>query len=132
MQLKNSWVPILIFIDGWEECFMRTNDIVIKKVNKWLEAENQSYQWLAEQLCVSKSLVGYMLKGERTLKSEHIEQFAKIMGITTKELIQTDAIKEDQLTVNLLGDLSNRRSKRELDSLIFAINDYLGLKEQMK
>ncbi|AXQ50872.1 helix-turn-helix domain-containing protein [Lysinibacillus fusiformis] len=111
---------------------MKTNDIVINKVIKWLEAEDKSYQWLAEQLGVSKSLVGCMLKGERTLKSERIEQFAKIMGITTKELVQSDAIREDQLTVHLLGELSNRRSKRELDSLLFAINDYLRLKEQMK
>lgn len=111
---------------------MKTNDIVINKVIKWLEAEDKSYQWLAEQINVSKSLVGCMLKGEHTLKSECIEQFAKIMGITTKELVQSDAIREDQLTVDLLGELSNRHSKRELDSLLFAINDYLGLKEQMK
>ncbi|MGD2198443.1 helix-turn-helix domain-containing protein [Lysinibacillus fusiformis] len=111
---------------------MKTNDIVINKVIKWLVAENKSYQWLAEQLGVSKSLVGLVLKGERTLKSERIEQLAKIMGITTKELVQSEATKKDQLTVNLLGELSNRRSKRELDSLLFAINDYLGLKEQVK
>lgn len=42
----------------------------------------------------------------------------------TKELVHTVSIIEDQLTVNLLGELSNRRSKRELDFLLFAINDY--------
>ncbi|ACA42249.1 hypothetical protein KQ41_06875 [Lysinibacillus fusiformis] len=115
-----------------EEYVMKTNDIVINKVKKWLEAEDKSYKWLAEQLGVSKPLVGFMLNGERTLKPERIEQLAKIMGITTKELVQSDAIKKDQLTVNLRGELSNRRSKRELDSLLFAINDYLGLKEQVK
>lgn len=54
-----------------------------------------------------------MLKGDCTLKLERIDQFARIMRITTKELVHTDAIIEDQLTVNLLGELSNRRSKRE-------------------
>lgn len=54
-----------------------------------------------------------MLKGDCTLKLERIEQFARIMRITTKELVHTDAIIEDQFTVNLLGELSNRRSKRE-------------------
>lgn len=111
---------------------MKTNDIVINKIINWLEAEDKSYEWLAEQLGVSKALVEFMLKGYCTLKSERIEQFARIMRITTKELVHTDAIIEDQLTVNLLGELSNRRSKRELDSLLFAINDYLGLKEQVK
>jgi len=111
---------------------MKTNDIVISKVIKWLKAEDKSYQWLAEQLGVSKSLVGLMLKGERTLKSDRIEHFAKIMGITTKEMVHSDTITEGQLTVNLLGELSNRHSKRELDYLLFAINDYLGLKEQVQ
>lgn len=112
---------------------MKTNDIVINKIINWFVAEDKSYEWLAEQLGVSKALVGFMLKGDYTLKSERIEQFARIMGITTKELVHTDAIIiEDQLTVTLLGELSNRRSKRELDSLLFAIKDYLGLKEQMK
>jgi hypothetical protein len=73
-----------------------------------------------------------MLKGERTLKSVRIEQFTKIMG----ELVHSDAIIEDQLTVKLLGELSNRRSKGALDSLLFsllfAINDYVGLKVQVK
>ncbi len=31
---------------------MKTNDIVISKVIKWLKAEDKSYQWLAEQVGV--------------------------------------------------------------------------------
>ncbi|MGE7673138.1 helix-turn-helix domain-containing protein [Lysinibacillus sp. NPDC094403] len=109
----------------------RTNEIVISRVKKWLELEGKSYQWLAEQMDISKSLVGFILKGERTLQPERIEQLAKIMNITPKELMQPEVIKEDKLTVNLRGELTNRRSRRELDSLLFAINDYIGLKEQV-
>jgi len=112
---------------------MKTNDIVINKIINWLEAEDKSYEWLAEQLGVSKALVGFMLKGDCTLKSERIEQFARIMRITTKELVHTDAIIEDQLTVNLLGELSNRRSKREgLNTLLFFITNQLKLAVHLK
>ncbi|MCL1697056.1 MULTISPECIES: hypothetical protein [unclassified Lysinibacillus] len=38
---------------------MKTNDIVINKIINWLEAEDKSYEWLAEQLDVSKGLVGF-------------------------------------------------------------------------
>lgn len=69
-----------------------------------------------------------MLNGERTLKPERIEQLAKIMGTSSKELIQPKVIKQDKLTVNIRGELTNCRSKRELDSLLFAINDYILLK----
>ncbi|PJO44894.1 helix-turn-helix domain-containing protein [Lysinibacillus xylanilyticus] len=111
---------------------MKTNEIIIGKVQKWLEAEGKSYQWLSEQMDVSKSLVGFIMKGERTLKPERIEQLAKIMNITIKELMQSEVITKDKLTVNLRGKLTNRRSRRELDSLLFAIEDYIGLKEQVK
>lgn len=37
-----------------------------------------------------------------------------------------------ELSVRLNGKLSNRHSKRELDNLLFAINDYIGLKDQLK
>lgn len=65
-----------------------------------------------------------MLNSEGTLKPERIEQLEKIMGISTKEFIQPDVIKHDKLTVNIRGESITRRSKRELDSLLFAINDY--------
>ncbi len=111
---------------------MNTNEVVISRVQKWLGSEGKSYQWLAEQLDVSKSLVGFIMKGERTLKPERIEQLAKIMNITAKELMQSEVITKDKLTVNLRGELTNRRSRRELDSLLFAIEDYIGLKKQVK
>ncbi|MDM5246122.1 helix-turn-helix transcriptional regulator [Lysinibacillus sp. G4S2] len=111
---------------------MNTYEVVITRVKKWLESEGKSYQWLADQMGISKSLIGFILKGERTLKPERIEQIAKIMNLTTKELMESEVITKDKLTVNLRGKLTNRRSRRELDSLLFAIEDYIGLKEQVE
>lgn len=39
--------------------------------------------------------------------------------------------KAGKLSIHLNGRLTNRRSKRELDSLLFAVNDYIGLKDQL-
>lgn len=39
--------------------------------------------------------------------------------------------KNGNLTVLVRGNLSTRRSRRELDSLLFAIKDYIGLREQL-
>lgn len=41
-------------------------------------------------------------------------------------------MRNNIINIRLNGKLSNRRSKRELDNLLFAINDYVGLKEQLK
>lgn len=111
---------------------MKTNEVVIKKVRKWLEAEGKSYKWLSEQMNISKSLVGFILKGERNLKPERIEQLAKIMNVTTKQLMQPEDVKDNKTTVKIRGEITNPISRRELDSLLFAIEDYVGLKEQMK
>ncbi|SOC21734.1 helix-turn-helix protein [Ureibacillus xyleni] len=111
---------------------MKTNEIVIGKVKDWLQQENKSYQWLADQLGISKALVGFMLSGERTLLPKRIEQIADVMGISTKDLLHYEELKQGPLTVQLRGNASNRRSKRELEALLFAIEDYVGLNEQVK
>lgn len=52
----------------------------------------QVIQWLEQ--------IGVHFEGAKVL------DIARIMRITTKELVHTDAIIEDQLTVNLLGELT--------------------------
>lgn len=108
---------------------MNTQEIVTGKVKAWLETEGKSYQWLAEQLGISKGMVGHMMLGKRVLQPRYIEQLAKLMKLQLTELLQTERKNKGPLTVQLRGNISNRRSKRELDSLLFAIEDYVGLKE---
>lgn len=38
----------------------------------------------------------------------------------------------NKLSIRINGKLSNRYSKREVDNLLFAINDYIGLNDQLK
>lgn len=110
---------------------MKTYEIVISKVKIWLEAEGKSYQWLADELGISKGMVGHILAGKRVLQPRYIEELAKLMKIQLGELLQTERKEQGPLTIHLRGTTSNRRSKRELDSLLFAIEDYVGLKEQV-
>lgn len=37
----------------------------------------------------------------------------------------------NKVNIRLNGELSNRYSKREFDNLLFAVNDYVGLKNQI-
>ncbi|UJF33928.1 helix-turn-helix domain-containing protein [Paenibacillus hexagrammi] len=111
---------------------MKTQEIVVKKVKVWLEAEGKSYQWLADELELSKGMVGHLLSGKRVLQPHYIEQIAKLMDIQLVDLLRDETLETGLLTVHLRGSISNRRSKRELDSLLFAIEDYIGLKDQVK
>lgn len=110
---------------------MKTQEIVVTKVKAWLEAEGKSYQWLADEIGISKGMVGHLLSGNRVLQPRYIELLAKLMKLQLVELLQEEKKEKGLLTVYLRGTTSNRRSKRELDSLLFAIEDYVGLKDQV-
>lgn len=38
----------------------------------------------------------------------------------------------NKVNIRLNGELSNRYSKREFDNLLFAVHDYVGLKNQLR
>lgn len=108
---------------------MKTNEVVIKNVKHWLKENNKTHEWLAKELDVSKSLVGHMLSGKRAILPKRIEALSKITNIPMKELVK-DSSQSENLTVQLRGQTSNRRSKQDLKSMVFAIEDYIGLKSR--
>lgn len=109
---------------------MKTNEIVIQKVKGWLEENRKSHKWLADELGVSKALVGHMLSGKRTILPKRIEALSKVLDIPMKELTEDTSIHPDRLTVQLRGNTTNRYSKQEVETLLFAIEDYVGLKSR--
>lgn len=109
---------------------MKTNEVVIQKVKKWLQENGKSHQWLAEELSISKALVGHMLSGNRTIQPKRIPELAKVLGLSVKELTEDSSIKSKRLVVQLRGSTSNRRSKQEVEELLFTIEDYIGLKSR--
>ncbi len=108
---------------------MRTNTIVIDKVKAWMANNDKSHQWLADELNVSKSLVGHMLSGKRALLPNRIIELASLMGTSVEKLTKTPSSKQERMSVQLRGELTNRRSKSELNALLFAIEDYIRLKK---
>jgi transcriptional regulator with XRE-family HTH domain len=109
---------------------MGTNEIVIEKVKAWLQENGKTHQWLAQELNVSKALIGHMLSGNRTILPKRIVEFANLMGISVKELTKDTSYNSKRLSVQLRGATSNRRSKQEVEELLFAIEDYIGLKSR--
>lgn len=111
---------------------MKTNEIVIQKVKQWLEQTDSTYQMLADDLNISKSLVGHMLSGKRTLLPHRITKLAELMNITVAELVRDESYQHGKLKYQLRGKTSNRRSKRAFEALLFQIEDYVAIREQVK
>lgn len=101
----------------------QVNKVIVQKVKAWLLDHDKSIQWLAEEIGVSKSLMGHMLTGERQFLPERMVQVARVMGITVDELLTTPKTVESTYTLLLRGKAESRVAKRHLSNMLFAIED---------
>lgn len=111
-----------------EGASMGSNQILIQNIKSWLEDHQKSHQWLAQEIGVSKAMIGHMLNESRVIQPQRIVDIANALGVSVKDLTSDASMKEERMTIELRGTLSNRRSKMELERLKFAIEDYIGLK----
>lgn len=111
---------------------MNSNTIIVNNIRLWLQDNQKSQQWLAQEIGVSKALVGHMLNESRVIQPQRIVAIAKALGVSVNELTTDASMREERMTVELRGKLSNRRSKMELERLKFAVEDYIGLKSDLR
>lgn len=105
------------------------NTLTLKKIKDELESQGKSYQWLADQLRVSKALVGHLLSGERKMKTERLSSIANALNVDVIDLLPNESIhRSGPLHIQLRGELSTRKSKRALEVALFAIEDYVTMK----
>jgi transcriptional regulator with XRE-family HTH domain len=109
----------------------QVNKVIVQKVKTWLHDHNKSIQWLAEEIGVSKSLMGHILTGERQFLPERMAQVARVMGITVDDLLITPKTEENTYTLLLRGKAESRVAKRHLSNMLFAIEDCLRVKQDL-
>lgn len=98
---------------------MSVSSVVAAYVSNWLKQHNKSYQWLADELGVSKSLVQHMLDGTRIFTTERIFQVANVLGVSVDELIN-DKKESAEYAVQLRGEISTREGESALQNVIFS------------
>lgn len=109
----------------------QVNQVVIQKIKAWLTDHHKSIQWLADEIGVSKSLMGHILTGERALLPKRIVQIAQVMGITVEELVGANQPEKQEYELVLRGELQSRIAKRHMSYLLFAIEDCVRMQRQM-
>ncbi|MDT3425204.1 plasmid maintenance system antidote protein VapI [Paenibacillus forsythiae] len=107
------------------------NAVAIAKVRVWLEANEKSIQWLADQIAVSKALMGHILNGERQFLPKRMVQVANVIGVTTQELLTPDHTEEKEYTLSLRGKADSRIAKRHLNILLHAIENSRQLEKAL-
>lgn len=108
---------------------MKSNEYVLHRIKSLLQEQGKSYQDLSEETGISKSLIGHMLSGKRVMKPERLVAIAKALKIEVKELLKPDQSQEGPLEVVFRGKLTNRKSKRAFGTVLFAIEDYVTMKQ---
>ncbi|MEK5338510.1 helix-turn-helix transcriptional regulator [Weizmannia sp. FSL W8-1119] len=106
----------------------KANEAAIKKVRDWLDTEGKSIQDLAEEVGISKSLMGHILTGKRQFLPNRMAQVAKVIGVTVEELLAEDR-SEKPYVLSLHGKANSRATKRQLENMLFAIEDCLRIEE---
>lgn len=107
---------------------MKPNEHVLNHIKVLLQEQGKSYQILSNETGISKSLIGHMLTGERVMKPDRLVTIAKALGIEVKNLMKVNE-KNEPLEVVFRGELTNRQSKRAFESVLFAIEDYVTMKQ---
>lgn len=107
---------------------MKTNQYVLDRIKILLQEQGKSYQDLSNDTGISKSLIGHMLSGERVMKPERLVTIAKALDTEVKDLIKVDETNEP-LQIVFRGQTTNRQSKRAFESVLFAIEDYVTMKQ---
>lgn len=107
---------------------MNSNEYVLDRIKTLLQEQGKSYQDLSNETGISKSLIGHMLSGERVMKPERLVSIAKALGVEVTQLLKPIE-KNGPLQVEFRGELTNRKSKRAFEAVLFAIEDYVTMKQ---
>lgn len=108
---------------------MKSNEYLLSRIKSLLQEQGKSYQDLSEETGISKSLIGHMLSGERVMKPERLITIAKALKVEVKDLMKPIQAHDEPLQVVFRGELTNRKSKRAFEAVLFAIEDYVIMKQ---
>ncbi len=106
---------------------MRSDDNTISNVKKWLETNDHSQAWLADQMDVAKSLISQIFNGTRKLQPAHIIKMSEITGFSIAELASSSQEISKQPIYSLRGKISNEHGQRALDQLLLDSEHFVQL-----
>lgn len=101
------------------------NNILIE-----LENRNWTQSMLADKLGISRQVFQKIIKGKKAINAYEITKIAKILGVTTDKLLNTNEeayLKEDSST-QFLGIFNNEDNLKLLRSII---EEYVNMEENL-
>ena len=107
---------------------MNFNDYMIEKVNCFLKEQGKNCEDLSDEMGVDKVLIKRILDRKIIAKSELLISILRALNMDIKELSKEFKV-ERNLEIRLNGELKSRGSNRSFQNILFAIEDYVNIKE---
>lgn len=104
------------------------NQIIINNIQDWLNANDKSQKWLADEIGVTTALISLIFSQQRKLQTKYIISISKAIGVSLEKLTSsTEAKSEKEPQVSLRGKLSTEASKRKFEQLLWDIENCVNL-----
>lgn len=104
------------------------NDIVVNRIKPMLQLQGKTVQNLGEETGIPFIRVERLLADELRIHPNEIIKMAKALDTKVGTLLACQH-EHGPLQVVLNGELTNRRSKRSFEAVLYAIEDYVKTKQ---
>lgn len=102
-----------------------------EKIAVWLTSQDQTQNFFAERMGVSKQVMSKIINGKKAINIEEITKISGIMGVTVDELLkfQTTSQVIQEPVLFMIGELDKESTKEGLRFLNHVMNEIIELEE---
>lgn len=100
-------------------------------IQKVLNEQGKTQQFLAEQLDVSKQVMSKIVSGAKAINVAEISQIANILNVSTDYLLTVENVQESVHNFSFMGKVKNEETKKKIEILKTVIDEILMLEEYL-
>lgn len=108
---------------------MEVNQSIVNRIKSVLQLQRKTSQNLSEETGIQQMLIELMLLGERRIYPNELIAITVALNVEVKALLEPRD-QQTPLQIVLNGELTNRRSKRAFESVLYTIEDYITMKQE--
>lgn len=98
-------------------------------IQKVLNEQGKTQQFLADQLGISKQVMSKIVSGAKAINVAEISQIANILNVSTDYLLTTEKVQETVHNFSFMGKVKNEETKKKIEFLKTVIEEILILEE---
>lgn len=98
-------------------------------IQKVLNEQGKTQQFLADQLGISKQVMSKIVSGAKAINVAEISQIANILNVSTDYLLTTGMKQEAVHNFSFMGKVKNEETKKKIEFLKTVIEEILILEE---